>query len=158
MRGGMGQKYKLRKADVFGQCLMLSGNDSCFRAMPHVFGPYVFGQCLMLSGNVSCFRAMSHAFGQCLMLSGNASCFRAVCFRAMSHVFGPYVFGPYVFGQCLMLSGNVNLLNATSGLPTIWRLFCHVGSNIQYGCRKGDVEKKRARKNLLCASRSRKKN
>ena len=113
MRGGMGQKYKLRKTDVFGQCLMFSGNVSCHRAMPHVFGPYVFGQCLMLSGNVSCFRAMSHVFGQCLMFSGRmfsgnvschrAACFRAVCFRAMSHV----------FGQCLMFSGNVSCSAST---------------------------------------------
>ena len=130
---------------------MFSGNVSCFRAMSHVIGQCLMFSGRMFSGNVSCFRAMSHVFGQCLMFSGNASCFRAVCFRAMSHVIGPYVFGPYVFGQCFMLSGNVNLLNATSGLPTIWRLFCHMGSNIQYGCRKGDVEKKRARKNLLCA-------
>ena len=64
----MGQKYKLRKTDVFGQCLMFSGNVSCHRAMSHVFGPYVFGQCLMFSGNISCHRA--------------------VCFRAMSHVIG----------------------------------------------------------------------
>ena len=74
----MGQKYKLRKTDVFGQCLMSSGNVSCFRAMSHVIG-----QCLMFSGR---------------MFSGNVS-----CHRAMSHVFGPYV-----FGQCLMFSGNVS--------------------------------------------------
>ena len=110
MRGGMGQKYKLRKADVFGQCLMSSGNASCFRAVCFRAMSHAFGRCLMFSGNassfcgvmfsgrmfsgnVSCFRAMSHVFGQCLMFSGrmfsgNVSCFRAVCFRAMSHVIG----------------------------------------------------------------------
>ena len=53
---------------VFGQCLMFSGNVSCFRAMSHVLG-----RCLMFSGNVSCFRAMPHVFGQCFMFSGHVT-------------------------------------------------------------------------------------
>ena len=77
MMGGMGQKYKLVKTDVFGVYFTSIGNVSChravcFRAISHVIGPYVFGP-YMFSGLVSCFRAMSHVFGQCLMFSGNVS-------------------------------------------------------------------------------------
>ena len=103
---------------------MYSGNVSCIRAMPHVFG-----QCLMFSGiNVSCIWAMSHVFGligQCLVCSGNVSCIWAM---------------RYVFGQCLMLLGNVLCIRAISRGGKQSRTQSNACSRVRVGIGSGETE------------------